>query len=104
MRITVLTLILIAATATLSCATEVPTVELGERLFKAENLGSNGKSCFSCHPDGKGLHELDAYEDGMLKEMVNFCIRDAMKGKMIGLESTEIESFLLYLRALPVKK
>jgi cytochrome c peroxidase len=79
-------------------ATEIPTVKLGEKLFNANNLGTNGKSCATCHPDGEGLHEIDAYDDGMLKEMVNFCIRDAMKGRMMDLESTEIESFLMYLR------
>mgnify|MGYP000318436577 CR=1 FL=1 len=81
-------------------ATEIPTVELGEKLFKADNLGTNGKSCHSCHPGGEGLHEIDAYDDDMLKEMVNFCIRDAIKGRMMDLESTEIESFLLYLRSM----
>jgi len=81
-------------------ATEIPTLTLGEKLFHADNLGTNGNSCASCHPGGKGLEEIDAYEDGMLKEMVNFCIRDALKGQMMDLESTEIESFLLYLRSL----
>lgn len=92
-----LTLLLLAMT---SFATEVPTTTLGDQLFHANNLGTNGKSCASCHPEGKGLEEIDAYDDGMLKEMVNFCIRDAMKGKMMDLQSTEIESFLLYLRSL----
>ena len=94
------TLIFLLLFSSPAFATEVPTTTLGEKLFKAENLGTNGKSCASCHPGGKGLEEIDAYDDGMLKEMVNFCIRDAMKGQMMDLESTEIESFLLYLRSL----
>ena len=89
--------------ATTTFATEVPTTALGKQLFEADNLGTNGKSCSSCHPQGKGLEEIAAYDDGMLKEMVNFCIRDAMKGKMMDLESTEIESFLLYLRSFQGK-
>ncbi len=92
-------LILLACSAT-SPATEVPTAQLGKKLFHADNLGTNNKSCATCHPDGQGLEEIDAYDDGMLKEMVNFCIRDALKGEMMDLESTEIESFLLYLRSL----
>lgn len=91
-------LLMLAASPAL--ATEVPTTALGEKLFNAENLGTNGRSCASCHPDGKGLDEIEAYDDDMLKEMVNFCIRDALKGEMIDLESTEIESFLMYLRNL----
>ncbi len=98
-RYLILTLILLTLTMT-SFATEVPTIILGQKMYEANNLGSNGKSCASCHPHGKGLEEIDAYDDGMLKEMVNFCIRDAMKGRMMDLESTEIESFLLYLRSL----
>ena len=102
-RYFILTLILLML-AIPSFATEVPTIILGQKMFEANNLGSNGKSCASCHPDGKGLEEINAYDDGMLKEMVNFCIRDALKGKMMDLESTEIESFLLYLRKLQVAR
>ncbi len=93
----VLTLTLLFSPA---LATEIPTLALGEKLFNAVNLGTNGNSCAGCHPGGKGLEEIAAYDDGMLKEMVNFCIRDALKGQMMDLESTEIESFLLYLRSL----
>lgn len=99
--ITVLTLLMLLSPA---LATEIPTLTLGERLFNAANLGTNGNSCASCHPGGQGLEEIDAYDDGMLKEMVNFCIRDAMKGRMMDLESTEIESFLLYLRQVQGKR
>lgn len=96
----VLLLLLVTSPVT---ATEVPTSDLGGKLFKATNLGQNGKSCATCHPAGTGLEEIDAYDDDMLKEMVNFCIRDALKGDMMDLESTEIESFLLYLRNLKKK-
>ena len=95
--IPVLFFILCALPAT---AMEAPTLALGEKLFKATTLGTNSQSCATCHPKGKGLEEIGAYNDEMLKEMVNFCIRDALKGKMIDLESTEINSFLLYLRSL----
>ena len=83
-----------------AAAMEAPTLALGEKLFNASELGTNNKSCASCHPQGQGLKEISAYSDDMLKEMVNFCIRDAMQGKMMDLESTEINSFLLYLRNL----
>ncbi|PLX98417.1 MAG: cytochrome C [Desulfuromonas sp.] len=100
MRQSILATLLILYAATPLMATEVPTVELGQKLFESTLIGSNGNSCSGCHPDGKGLEEIDAYDDGMLKEMTNFCIRDALKGEMMDLESTEIESFLLYLRKL----
>jgi len=98
-RIIIPALLLILST-TPAISMEAPNADLGEKLFNTNNLGSNDKSCASCHPDGKGLEEINAYDDGMLKEMVNFCIRDALKGEMIDLESTEIESFLIYLRSL----
>ena len=104
MKFTIVAISILFSLFSVSYATEVPTVALGDKLFHAENLGTNGKSCATCHPGGKGLDEIDAYDDGMLKEMVNFCIRDAMKGQMMDLESTEVESFLLYLRALQGKK
>ena len=94
---TTLLILLLALAAT---ATEVPTMELGRKLFHAKNLGTSGNSCATCHPGGKGLDEIEAYDDGMLKEMINFCIRDALKGEMIDLESTEMESFRLYVRSL----
>jgi mono/diheme cytochrome c family protein len=94
---------LLAVTAAAAVATEGPTVAMGQTLFESTTLGSNGKSCASCHPAGKGLAEIDAYDDPMLKEMINFCIRDALKGKMFALESQELDSMLLYLRTLPPK-
>lgn len=81
-------------------ATETPNIELGKTLFHATSLGTNGKSCASCHPDGKGLQEIEAYDEGMLREMVNFCIRDALKGEMLPLDSQEIIAMERYLRTL----
>ena len=90
--------VLLAGTA---LAVEGPSVEMGENLFQAESLGTSGKSCSTCHLRGKGLDEIGAYSDDQLKEMINFCIRDALQGKTFDLESTELESMLLYLRSLP---
>lgn len=59
------------------------TIEEGQQYFQDASLGSNGKSCASCHPDGKGLANACDYDVPTLQEFVNFCIRDAMKGKML---------------------
>lgn len=83
-----------------SFAVEGPSLEVGKTLFEATTLGSNGNSCASCHPGGKGLKEVAAYDDGMLKEMINFCIRDALKGTMLSPEAQELEALLRYLRSL----
>ncbi len=95
--------ILLLAIAFSAAAIESPNRELGEKLFNWEALGSNGKSCSTCHPGGKGLEEIGAYDDGMLMEMINFCIRDALKGEMLTPDSQELESMLIYLRSLPQK-
>lgn len=84
----------------LSLAVEGPSLELGKTLFEATTLGSSGNSCASCHPGGKGLQEVSAYDDAMLKEMINFCIRDALKGTMFSAEAQELEALLRYLRSL----
>lgn len=99
MRNTLIALLLILY-ATSAAAVETPTFAIGGKLFHDNNLGTNNKSCATCHPDGKGLEESSTYDDSMLKEMVNFCIRDALKGEMKDLDSTESNSFLIYLRAL----
>ena len=91
--------LLLILCATYVSAMETATFAIGEKLFQDNSLGTNNKSCATCHPDGKGLEESDTYDDSMLKEMVNFCIRDALKGEMRALDSTEINSFLIYLRA-----
>ena len=93
----------ISAMTVAAAATEGPTVAMGETLFKSPALGNNGKSCASCHPAGQGLDEIGAYDDPALKEMINFCIRDALESKMFELESQELDSMLLYLRTLPQK-
>ena len=81
-------------------AFEGPSQEIGKALFNSTTLGSNHKSCQQCHPNGKGLQEIGAYNDGQLREMINFCIRDALKGKMLDPDSQEISSLLLYVRSL----
>lgn len=84
----------------IASATEAPNVELGRTLFHATSLGTNGKSCASCHPDGKGLEEIEAYDPPTLREMINFCIRDALKGAMLAADSQELQAMERYLRSL----
>jgi cytochrome c len=86
--------------ASLALGVEGPALEVGRTLFEATTLGSNGNSCATCHPGGKGLAEVGAYDDATLKEMINFCIRDALKGTMFSPEAQELEALLRYVRNL----
>lgn len=72
----------------------------GAELFNAVELGSNGKSCATCHPDGKGLEQIEDYDDAILREFVNFCIRDAMKGEMLAEDAPELQRVVDYMRQL----
>lgn len=77
-------------------ASETPAS--GETLFRSASLGTNGKACASCHPQGKGLEQIGDYDDTILQEMVNFCIRDAMKGKMLPDGAKELRAIAGYMR------
>ena len=80
--------------------TEGPSAELGKQLFEAHSLGASGRSCATCHANGKGLDKLDVYDDAGLKKMINYCIEKALKGKPFPMDSQELDSLLLYLRSL----
>lgn len=99
MRLALAVVVGLALSSNLCLGVEGPALEVGKTLFEASNLGSNGKSCASCHPEGKGLTEVAAYDDGMLREMVNFCIRDALKGKMLSADAQELEALMRYVRS-----
>ena len=78
-------IVLIASTVLLSgsVALAASDIEEGKKYFNDTSLGSNGKSCASCHTEGKGLENACDYDVPTLQEFVNFCIRDAMKGDML---------------------
>ena len=81
-------------------AAEVSSAEPGEKLFNSTALGSNGRSCATCHPGGMKLQGIDQYDDEMLKEMINFCIRDALQGEMLKPESAELNALLEYVKTI----
>jgi len=79
-------------------ANEAPSLSLGKTLFESTELGTNGKSCQSCHPQGKGLDKIGDFNDEELKDIINACLRDALGGKTISLESQEMEALHAYVR------
>ncbi len=72
----------------------------GEKLFNDPNLGSNGKSCATCHDQGKGLELAGDYDEMMLREYMNFCIRDALKGTPLPLDDPRVIALERYVRGL----
>jgi cytochrome c553 len=75
----------------------------GKTLFSDTQLGGGtaGKSCNSCHPDGKGLDKAADRKD--LPKVVNACIKNALKGKPIDSKSAEMADLVAYIKSLKAK-
>jgi cytochrome c peroxidase len=85
-----------------SAAQQEATLEKGKALFNDPKLGTSGKSCSTCHPDGKGLSHAGEKSD--LARIVNQCISIPLQGKPLDPESMEMQSLLLYVKSLGAKK
>jgi cytochrome c len=104
MRTVLLTLVAIALTALQAAAASHTSVTRGGRLFNDPSLGSNGKSCASCHPDGEGLAKITRYNDAELAKKTNECITKALEGKPLATDSAEMGSLILYMHSLSSAK
>jgi cytochrome c len=60
-------------------------------------MSTNKKSCNSCHPDGKGIGEV---ESGDYSNMINRCIVGALKGQVLENDSKEMQAMQAYLNSL----
>jgi cytochrome c peroxidase len=73
----------------------------GKALFNDPKLGGKeGKSCSSCHPDGKGLEKAATKADGQTQEMVNKCMSNAHSGKTLDVNSEQMKDLLSYIKTL----
>jgi mono/diheme cytochrome c family protein len=89
-----------ALLALLACSVlAADDLETGRKLFSTQ-LGSNGQSCSSCHPAGKGLEQAAAYEGQRLREIINICIRDALQGQPLPLDDPRLGQLEAYVRSL----
>ena len=79
-------------------ANESPSLSLGKTLFESTELGTKGKSCQTCHSQGKGLDMIGDFNDEELKDIINACLRDALGGKTISVESQEMVALHDYVR------
>lgn len=75
-------------------------ITAGEKLFQATALGSNGKSCKSCHAQGQGLENLADYDSEVLRGLINICVEDALKGKPFPEKAQELGDLEEYIRQL----
>jgi len=81
-------------------AAESPSLEKGQQLFTSETLGTSGRSCATCHPDGQKLKGVGSSDDNELAETVNRCITGPLKGKRLDPASSDMKSLVLYLKSL----
>lgn len=85
-------------------------VAKGKALFNDVKFagGTAGKSCNSCHLDGKGLENSGEKKEFSimgkkqmgLEEAVNFCIVNANKGKAIDPKSEQMKDIVAYIKSL----
>ncbi|MEF9476307.1 MAG: hypothetical protein L0958_06465 [Candidatus Mariimomonas ferrooxydans] len=85
-------------------------IEKGKELFIDTKFASGtvGKSCNSCHPDGRGLEKAGEKKEFSimgkkqysLEEAVNFCIVMALKGTAIDPNSQDMKDIVAYIRSL----
>lgn len=90
----------ILAVAGFAMAVEAPSMETGKILFESSRLGSNGRSCAGCHPQGKGLSDSVYLDETELIELINICISRPLAGDPLAPSSTEMASLALFIRSL----
>lgn len=71
---------------------------LGAQLFASTKLGTNGKSCESCHSGGKGLEGAASSDDKELAGTVNQCIVKALHGRALAVDSPELQTLVKYIK------
>jgi cytochrome c5 len=110
--ITVIVVALFVASSMVIAKHHTPE-ERGKTLFNDQKLGNGtaGKSCNTCHPDGKGLEGVGSKKEWKnpggtfksLEEAVNVCIEMALKGKALDVKSDQMKDMISYLNSLKPK-
>ena len=95
-------LVIVFGSSLVFAASQEATIEQGKALFNDPKLGTSGKSCNSCHKDGKGLEKAAAKKD--LEVMVNSCIMGNLKGKALDVKSVDMQSLVLYIKTFAADK
>jgi len=85
-------------------------VDKGKELFNDKSLGTNGKSCSTCHPEGKkinGKKKTFIIKDKKfetVEDAINFCIEHALSGKPLAKDSEDMKALASYVKSLKFKK
>lgn len=113
LKIALLSVIAICLISSFAFASKHLPEERGKTLFNDPKFagGTAGKSCNSCHPNGKGLEKaadkkefnIMGKKQASLEEAVNVCIEMANKGKKIAVDSQEMKDIVAYIKSLAGK-
>ncbi len=98
--------------------TKKTAIAMGRRLFKDTTLGTNGKSCDSCHTDMGRSHEKGpmgaknfinskpyphyfmAGRVMSLDQTINFCVQEALKGKPFKWDDPRLTALNAYISSI----
>lgn len=91
-------------------APALSAVERGKALFSDPSLGTSGSTCKTCHPSPeasmKGVgKKYPAYfalakRDMTLKQVINFCIENPLKGKALPENDEKLLALEAYLKSI----
>jgi len=114
MKITAAVALVMLVSSSLVIAKHHTPEERGKALFNDPKLGggTEGKSCSTCHTDGKGLEGVADKKEWKspsgavktLEDMVNTCITMALKGKPLDVKSEQMKDIVSYLKTFKAKK
>jgi cytochrome c peroxidase len=94
-----LMLVMPALMASMALAGDGPSIEQGKELFNSTKLGTNGKSCATCHSDVKKLGNAATYDEGQLGDIINQCIENPLKGNALDPASRDMRSLIIYIKS-----
>lgn len=79
-----------------------PSIDAGKKLFNSPFFGTNGKSCASCHNTDENIKKDVAKhpDDAGLKDVINGCITENLKGDPLPEDSVSMNSLVMYLRSV----
>lgn len=109
-KIILLSLISVALVCSIAVAGDVTK---GKALFNDPTLGGGtaGKSCGTCHPNGRGLENIADKKElkfagktfNNLEDAINTCIEKANKGKALNPQSDQMKDLVAYIKSLKQK-
>jgi len=113
LKIAAVIVIALLVTSSLVFAMHHTPEDRGKAMFNDPKFsgGTSGKSCSTCHPDGKGLEGVVGKKEWKtpggdfksLEEAVNICITMALKGKALDVKSDQMKDFVSYLKTIKAK-